>query len=175
MTVLHGDHKITGEKAYCSTVNNNGDLVVHLQRQEFEKCPPLWFVIHENPHGAPPSLALLAFSANEIPAGTVLTTQQAEQHGIKPQDQIAAIQWGYGDPKLHQIAVHPDWRRQHIALALIGAADVVNMSGNYSGDKVIYGGDVTTQGGETLREAWHKSPRVTQRQGSIHLDSRDSV
>ena len=168
MTVLHGEHVFDNERVYCSTIDNDGHLVVHLQRQEFSKCPPLWYVLHEKPNGAPPNIALLAFATYDYPQGTIVTVEEAEQKGIQPVQQVAAIQWGYGDPKLHQIAVHPNWRRQRIALALIGTADVTNMSGNYSGDKVIYGGDVTTQGGETLRQAWNKSPRVMPRQGEIH-------
>lgn len=168
LTVLHGEHTPETEPVYHSTVDKHGHLVVHLQRQEFQTTPPLWYVLHENPNGLPPNLSLLAFATPEFPQGTIITPQEAQQHGIQPTQQIAAIQWGYKNPKLHQIAVSPQWRRRRIALALIGTADVVNMSGNYSGDTVIYGGDVTTSGGETLRQAWAKSPRVTPRQGEIH-------
>lgn len=167
MTVLHGEHTPETEAVYFGALDEQGNLVVTLQRQEFHTCPDMWYVLTERPNGTPPNLSLLAFATNEYPKGTIVTPQQAEQHGITPQQQIAAIQWGYGDPKLHQIAVAPEWRRKRIALALIGTADVINMAGNYSGDTVLYGGDVTTSGGETLRQAWSKSPRVMPRQGEI--------
>lgn len=170
MKAIHGELDAPCEPAYHTEIDQNGDLVVHLDREEFSAVPPLWYVINENPNGTPPNIALLAFATQEKPAGTIITPQQAQQLDINPQKQIAAIQWGYKDPRIHQIAVHPDWRRKRIALALIATADTVNMAGNYSGDTMLYGGDVTTQGGEKLRDAWKNSPRVTPRQGEIKKD-----
>lgn len=167
MTVLHGINVPEGEPVYSSDTDNEGRLVVSFHRGEFASRPKLWFVMSERENGSPPNIALQAFASDHFPEGTVVFPDEAIRAGVASSEQVAAVQWGMGDPKLHQIFVHPSWRRKRISLLMIGAADVVNMSGSYSGDRVIYGGDVTTDGGENLRQAWSRSPRVMPRSGTV--------
>lgn len=166
LTVLRETDHVGKELVYFNSWDGH-HMTVHLVREEFEVCPPMFYVLAVRPDGAPPNMVMSAFTSGEFAPGTVVSVEDAKASGVDSTRQVAAIQWGYGDPKLHQIFVHPDWRRRRIALAMIGAADVVNMAGNFSGDRVLYGGDVTTDGGETLRAAWSKSPRVMTRQGVV--------
>jgi hypothetical protein len=52
-----------------------------------------------------------------------------------------------------------------VTLALFGVADLVIVSGSYG--PYLNGGEVTTSDGETLRDAWSGSKRVTPRIGSV--------
>jgi len=167
MTVIHSTEVPAGQPVYSSDIDDKGRLVISFHRDEFSLRPKLWFVINVRPNGSPPNIALQAFASDHFPEGTVVFPEDAIQAGVASSEQVAAVQWRMGDPKLHQVFVHPSWRRRRIALLMIGAADVVNMSGSYSGDRVIYGGDVTTDGGENLRHAWSRSPRVVPRSGTV--------
>lgn len=147
--------------------NNSGIPHISFNSEEWATCPPLWFAYIVSEYGIPPNISVMAFATPDFDSGQVVTANEAAQKGIAASQQIAAIQWGYKDPKMHQIFVHPDWRRRRISAAMIGAADLINLAGNFSPGTLLYGGDVTTAGGEHLRNAWGTSPRVIQRQGTI--------
>lgn len=169
MSVHSSDARPGEEIAYECSVGADGRAVVHLRRGEYAAVPDLWYVMIVRPGGNPPNICLVAFACGSFPKGTVVDVSDRDAlAGIDPKTQVAAIQWGYGDPKIHQVFVHPDHRRKYISVALIGAADIVNMCFGKSGERAIYGGDVTTDGGEHLRRAWSMSPRVIPRQGIVH-------
>ncbi len=169
MTIHTSEEQPNGEVAYECSTDDDGRIVVHLRRAEFAQVPDLWYVMMGRPEGNPPNICLIAFASPTFPKGTVVDVNDGEAlKGVDPRSQVAAIQWGYSDPKIHQVFVHPDHRRKRISVAMIGAADIVNMCFGKTGGRAIYGGDVTTDGGEHLREAWALSPRLMPRQGVVH-------
>lgn len=168
-TSMHASEVLPHEEvAYECSVDRNGRVVVHLRRGEYERVPDLWYTMVVRPNGNPPNVCLIAFACGSFPKGTVVDVNDRDAlSAVDPKSQVAAIQWGYGDPKIHQVFVHPDHRRRGISVAMIGAADIVNMCFGKNGGRAIYGGDVTTDGGEHLRRAWSLSPRVMPRQGVV--------
>lgn len=166
MEICRDEVRPEGEVVYFGSLDATGRFVIHLERAEYAVVPPVWFVLQEHPEAQPPHVILRAFACSTFPVGTVVDAADAIAAGVQVNSQIAAIQWGHGDPNLQQVFVHPEWRRRHLALAMIGAADLVNMCRGFSGGRALYGGDVTTAGGEHLREAWSSSPRVSERIGA---------
>ena len=80
-------------------------------------------------------------------------------------ERVGFLQWFKQDSKIQQIFVEEKWRRKRVTLALFGVADLVIVSGNYG--PYLNGGEVTTNDGETLRNAWAGSLRVNPRIGSV--------
>lgn len=152
---------------YMITDAGDGTPQIVLTSDEWSVCPPMWYAYLIRENGLPPNISVMAFTTEHFSPGSLVYITEAALSGVKPVEQAGAIQWGYGDPKIHQIFVHPSWRRRRIAGALIAAADLINLSGRFSPEQLLYGGDVTTNGGEHLRDAWGQSPRVMQRQGSV--------
>jgi hypothetical protein len=167
------DHSQNLTTVYSSFFED-GFVKVDFVRNDFDKCPNLWFAYNIRANMEPENIVLLAFNNDVFPTNSYVPAADAQSFGVNPKEQIGSIQWGLGDPKLHQIFVHPQWRRKRVSTALIGA-DVFNMAGRFSRENVLYGGDVTTDGGEELRKLWSKSPRVIKREGKIEGYNPDGV
>lgn len=157
---------------------DNGRLIAHYHREEifgsFEDTIKLWFVLFDGSHLNPPHLALLSYADGRFPMGTVLTEDQFADANLGKDDLVsfvAKITWRKGDPIVQQIYTHPDWRRKRIMLAMFGVADLVNSCGGYSPGKLLYGGEVTTEDGERMREAFDGSSRIVPRIGSFEGQS----
>jgi len=159
-------------------MGDDGRLVAHYHREEvfgpYENMTKLWFALFDGEHLNPPHLALLAYADGRFPTGTVLTEQQFADAGVGRDDLsqfVAKLTWRKGDPIVQQIYTHPDWRRRRIMIAMFGVADLVNSCGGYSPGKLLYGGEVTTEDGERIREAFDGSSRIVPRIGSFEGQS----
>lgn len=161
------DNDIRPRLMYMLTNDGDDRPTITLCAKELNSCPSLWYAYLVRENGNPPNISVMAFTTEHFPPGSLVYATEAAKAGVSPSQQVGAVQWGYKDPKMHQIFVHPQWRRQHISSALIGAADLVNLAGSFSPGVLLYGGDVTTNGGEHLRSSWGNSSRVMPRQGSV--------
>ena len=162
-TLVHSPTKPTQAQPFSwSSVDAVGRLVVGLDDAHLPEAPALWYILLREYHRPTPTQSLLAFATGDHPDGTVV--EAAEYTGKMPptmREQVAAIRWGFGDPKLEQLYVSPDWRRRRIAIKLIHIADLTNVAGGWGG--FIYGGDQTTDMGAELASAWTNSSRLRER------------
>ena len=150
-----------------SFVEKNEVPHMRFDADEWPNCPPMWYAFAIIDNGVPPNITAYGFITDDFEPGRVVSAREAADSGVSPHSRIAAIQWGYKDPKIFQIYVHDDWRRRRIAGAMIGVADMINLAGNFSPGVLVYGGDITTKDGDHILEAWSKSPRAMQKQGGI--------
>ena len=163
-------------------VGEDGLLVARYHREEVfgpaETTVKLWFLLVDGGHLNPPHLALLAYADGRFPWGTVLTEAQAKLRGIDTDylrdSHVAMMSWRKGDPIAQRIYTHPDWRRKRIMVAVFGVADLVNACGGYSPGKLLYGGEITTEDGERIREAFEGSARIVPRIGSFEAGAGQS-
>jgi len=163
----------TSEKpVWHSSIDEQGNLIIHFDDVEaMGNVPPLWYVVKEtsrpHPNGpAIPCVFVFAFYGPDFPSGTIVKESDLIERGfISHSERVGHIIWFRKDSKLQQITVLEKWRRRRISLALFGVADLVIVSGEYG--PFIHGGEITTNDGEKLREAWRHSNRVDERAGSV--------
>ena len=169
--VVSAEKPTDSKPVWWSSVDSDGNLVVHFEDDEdMSKTPPLWFVVRETNHPHPngpaiPMVFVYALYGDDFPPGTVVL----EKNLIKKEftgrsERTGFLQWFRGDSRIQQIFVEEKWRRRRITLALFGVADLVIISGNYG--PFLHGGEVTTEFGEMLRQAWSGSSRVDKRIGT---------
>jgi hypothetical protein len=133
--------------------------------------PPLWYVVKETdrPHrnGPPiPCIFIFALHGDDFPSGTIVMERDLiDRKFVSRSEMVGHVVWFRKDSKLQQITVAEKWRRRRITLALFGVADLVIVSGGYG--PFLHGGEVTTNDGEKLREAWGGSSRLDGRTGSV--------
>ena len=133
--------------------------------------PPLWYVVKDaqRPHPNGPDIPMMfiyALYGDDFPSGTIVMEEDLIKNKfVGRSERVGFLQWFKQDSKIQQIFVEEKWRRKRITLALFGVADLVIVSGGYG--PYLNGGDVTTGDGETLRDAWSGSKRVTPRIGSV--------
>jgi hypothetical protein len=145
-----------------SQVDKLGRLVVGLDHGHLPDAPPLWHVLIREYNRPKPSQSLVSFATNDFPDGTVVEASEYQTLDLPSfSERVAAIRWGFGDPKIEQLYVADNWRRRRISVKVINCADLVNMAGNWGG--FIYGGDQTTDMGAELADAWTNSNRLRER------------
>ena len=134
-------------------------------------APPLWYVVKDAPRPHPngpeiPMIFIYALYGDDFPSGTIVMEEDLIKNKfVGRSERVGFLQWFKKDSKIQQIFVEEKWRRKRVTLALFGVADLVIVSGNYG--PYLNGGEVTTNDGETLRNAWAGSKRVTPRIGSV--------
>lgn len=149
---------------YETDIDQNGHLVILLTGEQFAPCPDLWFVLEQTNHPTD-MYCLHGVSSSAFPKGTVLQKNDLQGVDFDMSQYVGFVKWFKNDSRLQQIFVGNTWRRRRISTALICAADILIVAGNLGA--YLNGGDITTQDGEKLRQAWSESKRVTDRVGSV--------
>jgi hypothetical protein len=170
--VVSSDKPTSAASVWHSSVDDDGNLVIHFDDDEdMKNTPPLWYVIRETerPHPNGPSIPMVfiyALYGDDFPSGTVVLEQDLIKRKFTGRSKsVGFLQLFKNDLKIQQIFVEKEWRRKRITLALFGVADLVTCAGGYDG--FVHGGEVTTEDGEKLRQAWNGSNRLDPRQGSF--------
>ena len=173
-SIVISENKPTeADPIWSSSVDNEGNLVINFDDDvDLANTPPLWYVVRETPHPHPggppiPMVFIYAMYGDDFSSGTiVMESDLINKKFTGKSKQVGFIQWFKKDSKIQQIYVAKEWRRKRITLALFGVADLVIVAGNeYT--PFLHGGEVTTEDGETLRNAWSGSLRVDPRIGSV--------
>lgn len=156
-----------------ATVDNEGHLVVNYYRPEVfgpvESVVKLWFVLIYGGPAGEGTLTMLGFADDRYPWGTVIELDEALLVLEKEYMSTWAgmIIWHKGSPALQQIITAEKWRRKRISIIMFGVCDVVNACYGFSPGEVLYGGEVTTEDGEKLRNIYPNSMRIREKIGSI--------
>lgn len=149
----------TSARCWSSTsIDSLGNLIVHLPSDHLPDAPRMWYLLHRDYKLPLLSQSLIAFDTDHHQDGTVIEMESFNKLGISPDLRVAAIKWGFGDPKLLQLYVRDDYRRRRVSTKLINVADITNVAGNWGG--FIYGGDQVTALGAKLAEAWADTSRL---------------
>lgn len=161
--IVRKDKPTFAEPFSTSRVDELGRLIIGLDHGHLPDAPPLWHVLIREYRRQPvPTQCLISFATDDLPDGTVVEAADYTQMKLPPMsEQVAAIRWGFGDPKIEQLYVAEAWRRRRISVKLINCADLVNVAGGWGG--FIYGGDQTTDMGAQLGTAWAHSTRLQER------------
>lgn len=143
-------------------LDENDNIVFVSDDPQFEGSPKLWYIIEET-QVPTDMVAIHAMCCPSFPEGTIIKIKNIERFGINPSNRVGFIRWFRRDSRMQQIYVADEWRRRRISTKLIAVADLAIISGEYG--PYLNGGDITTDDGEKLREAWSNSPRLMPRVG----------
>lgn len=170
--VVSEDRPTDTEVIWFSSVDDDQNLFINWRDTDvMDIAPPLWYVVKDAPRPHPngpeiPMMFIYALYGDDFPSGTIVMEEDLIKNKfVGRSERVGFLQWFKKDSKIQQIFVEEKWRRKRVTLALFGVADLVIVSGNYG--PYLNGGDVTTSDGETLRDAWSGSKRVTPRIGSV--------
>lgn len=163
-TVLSDIKPVDDAPDYEVEIDQDGNLVVHLYAEQFFGSPNMWYVLEKNYH--PTDLySIHGICSDAFPRGTVIPAEDIKDIKMSMDEYVGFIRWFKYDSRLQQIFVGRSWRRKRVSTCLIGVADIIIVSGDFGG--YLNGGDITTEDGEKLRQAWSGSTRVTPRIGSV--------
>lgn len=155
----------TDEKALSFTqLDNSGNLVVKTNDEQFDGSPELWYIIEETKMPVE-MIGIHGMCCGSFPEGTVIKIKDLEQFGINKDNRVGFVRWFKKDSRLQQVYTAEQWRRKRVSTKLIAIADIVIVSGELG--PYLNGGDITTEDGEKLREAWSHSSRVIPQTGSV--------
>lgn len=160
----------TDAKALSFTeIDSRGNLVIRMDDEQFDGSPTLWYILEEtNVHTE--LIALHGMSCSSFPEGTVIKIKNVDLFGINPENRVGFIRWFRQDSRLQQVYTAEEWRRRRVSTKLIAAADIMIIAGEMG--PYLNGGDITTNDGEKLREAWNGSSRVIPRIGSVETNNQ---
>lgn len=175
---VHAQKPTTEEPVWHGSLDEAGHLFINWNDPDVVGiAPPAWFAIHDAPSPYPggppiPYMFIHAMNGDDYAPGTIVRGDELikEGHritakGIGNSERFGFVQWGRSDSKIQQVFVEEEWRRKRVTLAMFGVADLVIVAGNYG--PMLNGGDVTTDDGEKLRQAWLGSTRLIPRSGAV--------
>lgn len=159
----------TDAKALSFTkLDESQNLVIHMDDDQFDGSPVLWYIIEETQ--LPVSMiAIHGMACKSFPEGTVIKIKNVKEFGINGLNRVGFIRWFKADSRIQQIYTAEEWRRRRISTKLLAAADIVIIAGEFG--PYLNGGDITTNDGEQLRQAWGHSARVLPRIGTAELNN----
>lgn len=154
--------------SFCHSFNtsdSDGNQVIHLVDSTFANTPNAWYGYAQLDEMM---CTLLSFSNDMYPNGTVVPFREFADK-TKPEDSSGFLRWFIKDSRIQQIFVSPDFRRNRLSVKLVAVADILIVADKQWNGIFLNGGDITTADGETLRQAWSESTRVTPRIGSVTI------
>jgi GNAT superfamily N-acetyltransferase len=158
---LPGDRRPAGWQIAVRT--DAAGAQVHAVEVALPDAPLLWYVELPEPVADPAATTLVAFSDPRRAEGAVLTEAGARAHGVRGEEQVAAVRWWPGTGLVHQLYVGPAHRRRGVAGKLLQAAFGLQAA---RGLPSLHGDGRRTDAGEALRgglpayAAWRLADRT---------------
>ncbi|HET8930661.1 MAG TPA: hypothetical protein VFN21_08395 [Acidimicrobiales bacterium] len=84
--------------------------------------PPMWFVALPEFDDTRPAMTLVGYAHETLPPGVVVPDATFFSLPTRNRDQVGAIRWWRDEAVVDQVYVGENWRRRHVATALIYAA-----------------------------------------------------
>jgi len=85
------------------------------------------------PEAVPRAVTLVGFPTEDLPPGTVVRDPVFFHLPVQSDQQVGAIRWWPDEAVVDQVYVSADWRRRHIASALIYAASSFHQLNGWPG------------------------------------------
>lgn len=165
-SLICGIRKPSSAKPFSwSSIDQNNRLVIGLDHSHLTNSPALWHVLVREYSRMSKTQSLISFVSEEYEDGTVIELNEFNRRGFSFSDRVAAIRWGFGDPKIEQLYVDEKFRRKRIGTKIINCADLLNVAGGWGG--FIYGGDQLTKDGEKIAGSWRHSSRLLNKEVSL--------
>lgn len=119
-----------GQDAICTAVLADDGTVSRLEvaSRFAPKAPPVWFGELRESAAQPPAVCLLAFTGAGVAAGTLLDEAALSNVTVTSADQLGALRWYPATGETDQLYVQPQWRRRHIAAALLAAGELLSVA-----------------------------------------------
>ncbi|WP_436795260.1 hypothetical protein [Actinospongicola halichondriae] len=108
-------------------------------------APAMWFVALPERGGSRPAMTLVGYAHDAIPAGSVVNDATFFHLPVANDDQVGAIRWWTDEAVVDQVYVGDQWRRRHVASALIYAASAYHQLHGWPG-RLSSDGRRTTMG-----------------------------
>lgn len=102
--------------------------LLHVTPLVAAKAPPLWFAELDQPDASPPTRHVVGFSGHGIEPGRLVDRQQLREIDVTSADQVGALQWYPATGEIVQVYVAPDWRRRHVATAVMMAGGALHLA-----------------------------------------------
>jgi hypothetical protein len=127
-TLVDGPIESSGaHEHWRADIDDAGRSVLQLNEAAVEGAPPLWFVAVPEPNESRAAMVLAGFATDHVATGTVLTNAEFFTLPVKSEEQIGAIRWWHLEGVVDQLFVAEQWRRRHLATALIYAANALQV------------------------------------------------
>lgn len=95
--------------------------------------PAMWFVALPDLRAERPAMVLVGYGDDEVPPGVVVPDTTFFHLPTRSEDQVGAIRWWRDDAAVHQVYVGENWRRRHVATAMIYAASAYHQLHGWPG------------------------------------------
>jgi hypothetical protein len=122
--------------------------------------PRMWFVALPEPHAARPAMTLVGYEHAVLPAGVVVPDATFFSLPTRNRDQVGAIRWWRDEAVVDQVYVGEQWRRRHVATALIYAASAYHQFNGWP-DRLHSDGRRTSLGENLVAGLRHPSRIAT--------------
>ncbi|HEV7206898.1 MAG TPA: hypothetical protein VGN18_20015 [Jatrophihabitans sp.] len=152
-----------GDDAICVVDLDGADRVrrIDLSPQVTPRAPDVWFVEFRESAARPPAVNLIAFTGHGPARGAVLDPVDVAELEVVRSDQLGAVRWYPKTGEIDQVYVQPQWRRRHVAAALLVAGGSVSVARRWPR---FWGDGQRTRLGEELRNGrnWaHRAAELT--------------
>lgn len=95
--------------------------------------PTIWFVALPELNGERPAMTLVGYEHDVLEPGVVVQNATFFHLPTRSRDQVGAIRWWRDEAVVDQVYVGENWRRRHVATALIYAASAYHQPHGWSG------------------------------------------
>ncbi len=95
--------------------------------------PQMWFVALPEFGETRPAMTLVGYAHDALPAGVVVPDATFFSLPVRSRDQVGAIRWWRDEAVVDQVYVGENWRRRHVATALIYAASAYHQLHGWPG------------------------------------------
>lgn len=96
-------------------------------------APPMWFVALPEPNDPRPAMSLVGFNHDVVPFGSVISDPVFFHLPVPNDEQVGAIRWWSEEAVVDQVFVGDQWRRRHVASAMIYAASAYHQLHGWPG------------------------------------------
>jgi hypothetical protein len=126
------------------------------------RAPRTWFVALPEPAARPPAMTLIAYPTKHQRAGAVIDQETFTGLPVRSSEQVAAFRWWTSTGQAHEIYVNPSWRRRHLAIVMMMAAEGYRATQGWA--PIWMGGERTDLGEVAVRGApAYGRARITRR------------
>lgn len=133
-TVVDDPGDVTGRfEIWRADLDDEGRPRLLVNPDAVPGAPPMWFVALPEPNDSRPAMSLVGFNHDVVPFGSVISDPVFFHLPVPNDEQVGAIRWWSQEAVVDQVFVGDQWRRRHIASAMIYAASAYHQLHGWPG------------------------------------------